>query len=65
MLGGAVTLFDPLRYFLGNSFLFEIVVYHLEAEGEFLFIKLTQMRIKQVGRRRFGIHLLIRTKKTQ
>ena len=65
MLGGAVTLFDLLRYFIGNLFPFKIVVYYLIADAEFIFIKLTRIRIKQVGCRRFGRDPLIRAKKTQ
>src|SRR5260221_13160027 len=65
MLRDAVTLFDLLGYFIGNIFPFQIVVYHLVAEVEFIFINLTRIHIKQVGRRRFGRDPLIRTKKTQ
>ena len=65
MLGGPVRLFDQLRYFLGNIFPFEIVVYHFVANFEFIFIKLTRMLVKQVDGRQFGINPLIRTKKTQ
>jgi hypothetical protein len=65
MLGGAVTLFDLLRYFIRNIFPFKIVVYHLVADVEFIFIKLTRIRIKKVGRRRFCRDPLIRAKKTQ
>ncbi len=65
MLGGAVMLFNLLRYFLGNIFAFQIVVYHLVADVEFNFIKLTRTRIKKVGRGRFGSDPLICTKKSQ
>jgi len=65
MLGGAVKLFDLLRYFISNIFPFEIVIYHLVADGEFTFVKLTRMLIKQIGRRQFCINPLIRAKKTQ
>jgi hypothetical protein len=65
MLGGTVTLFDPLRYFLGNLFPFEIVVYHLVADGKFIFIESTRILIEKIGGRRFVINPFIRTKKVQ
>ncbi len=65
MLGGAVALFDPLRYFLGNLFAFEIVVYHFVAEVEFIFIKLARILIEKIGRRQFCINPFIRSKIAQ
>ena len=65
MLGGAVTLFDPLRYFLGNLFPFEIVVYHFVADAEFSFIKLARILIEKIGGRRFVINPFIRSKIAQ
>ena len=65
MLGGAVTLFDPLRYLLENLFPFEIVVYHFVADAEFSFIKLARILIEKIGRRRFVINPLIRSKIAQ
>jgi hypothetical protein len=65
MLGGAVALFDALRYFFGNLFPFEIVVYHLVAEGEFIFIESTRILIEKIGGRRFVINPFIRTEKAQ
>jgi len=65
MLGSAVTLFDPLCYFLGDIFPFDIVVYHFVVDAKFSFIKLARMLIEKIGGRRFGINPLIRSEIAQ
>src|SRR5438067_1642244 len=60
VFGGSIAMFDALCRLGGNRLPFEIRIYDVVAEAEFVFIELSRLGIKEVGGRWLGVDALIR-----
>src|SRR6478672_4208356 len=65
MFGDSIAMFDALCCLGGNRMPFEIIVYDVVADAEFVFIKLSRLGIKKVGGRWLGVDALIRSEIVQ